>query len=179
MVDVVRLDFTQPPPGYRIGPGVDDAGAGCLWWMRGLQGDQGHRGDIAADAAKATACAWAHYKAETDPPGMYELWYGVFAANIAPPYLEGASALEREVAIRAAGWVWHDRRHALVKALEDEGMQIPLWPALLTRTDADCAACESWLKRGPAWAADDFPTVLKALARPCGPHCDCEANGHD
>lgn len=168
MTDVVRLDFTKPPP-------VD------LFSLRGL--------DLLPPSIQAEkiANAWDGYKHRYDPPGL-ELWQTRLRGGGVDQEVWVFSGAGAKVGIdwfvekaeaRVAAWAWHDRRHALVKALEDEGLQIPLWPALLTRTDDDCAACESWLTRGPAWAADDFPTVLKALARPCGPHCDCEANGHD
>ena len=159
---IKRLDYKYPPPGYS------------------------YAAELGTDAIQT---AWVHYAERHDPPGLSVGCYGgsVFWVHDAAgspllgPFACGASGDERrgaEIRARAAAWACYDRRHKLAIDLEEVGVQITLWPAVLSFTDGDCAACESWLTRGPAWEANDFPTVLKALARPCGPHCDCEANGH-
>lgn len=92
-------------------------------------------------------------------------WYGDFAAGT-PSTLASreGTAIVREQEIAHLARDWHDRRRRLVDRLEAEGVQLDMWPAALRWPEDACLDCEAWLARGPAWASDDFPAVLRALA---------------
>ncbi len=92
-------------------------------------------------------------------------WYGEFAAGTSStPASRDGTAPVREQEIDRLAEGWHNRRRALVDRLEAEGVQINMWPAALRWPEDACLDCEAWLARGPAWASDDFPAVLRALA---------------
>lgn len=139
MADVALLDFSGPPPGYAA-------------WKNGKRADDRH--------------AWAKYKAENDPPGMYEVWYGAFATNIAPPFKEGASALLRQAAIRAAAWRWYEARVELYNILRKLNPPREFWPLILTWSDGEWIEVHTFLVENAdviaLGAADTltFPTVL-------------------
>ncbi len=92
-------------------------------------------------------------------------WYGEFAADT-PSTVDArdgtAAVREQEIAHLARDW--HDRRRQIVGRLEAEGVQLNMWPAALRWPERACLDCEAWLARGPAWAPDDVPAVLRALA---------------
>jgi hypothetical protein len=132
---VEMLDFTKPPPGYRIsGPPSQKA---------------------QTDAA--IVGAWGTYKREHDPPGMWSEWeaddkhfdpmgdgdWTVDFANTDGFRINAAhgrhpSSGGPEFA-RSAAWAWHDRRHAL--ALRDKAAHQNVKATMaeyLAMTDADC-----------------------------------------
>ena len=81
------LDYTTPPPGYRI-----DEQDGEFDWYVGddVSPDNGNASLITTEA-DALREAWEDYKAEHHPPGL-------------PPC---------HADHRAAAWAWHDRRRAI------------------------------------------------------------------
>jgi hypothetical protein len=119
-----RLDYSKPPPKYTA--------AGSMWshphrTERGGFVDARPVAMYAAGEAAALAAAWAHYKAEHDPPGFLitgdeeadaggpgcAAWLlpdGLAAVGSAVGYHDGYTATADA---RAAAWAWHDRRHAL------------------------------------------------------------------
>lgn len=157
---VEMLDYSKPPPGYRID-------------------------DVDATAGLAVSRhAWAHYKAEHDPPGMWteyeaddphfepdgagEQSFGVTLANGQRLTLDsdGSSGPDdgRDHA-RAAAWAWHDRRLALTAQLEAAGIDGVLmrvmeragpWPRCLTWSDDQVAEVERWLRN-----STEMPEVLR------------------
>lgn len=140
MADIARLDFTRAPPGYTdwkplpSGRPVDDR------------------------------MAWTRHKTEHDPPGV-EQWYVAFADGCRVIVSRGdRDHPDARRARRLGTWPWYERRHKLVADLEAEGVQIDMWPWALWFSNDNCSACEEWLKRGPAWSPDDFPSVLRRLA---------------
>jgi hypothetical protein len=130
--EVARLDYSKPPPGYRI-----DEQDGEFDWYVGddVSPDNGNASLITTEA-DALREAWEDYKAEHDPPGC-DSW----------------SADWDEAEARTAAWAWHDRRHALAA----NGLQW-LWPACLTWTDDQVAEVEHWLADSTA----EMPEALRA-----------------
>lgn len=156
MADIDRFDFTNPPPGHFL----DEFDKAMV--------RQGH------GKPRTIAAARARWKEKRDPPGM---WVGervlhqgriaetVHAYGVGETMVDwfiGDAAAEMA---RAAAWTHYDRRLALIADLEGVGITLDMWPAALLWTGGDCMACEDWLKRGPAWDPNDFPTVLRALAQ--------------
>jgi hypothetical protein len=157
---------------------MQDAGdnAGGWFWIRGPQGGDGHRGDIGATETDALAAAWAHHKAEHDPPGMQVFvwpkekasdpptaWCVALRGKVHFAAFEGA---EGETTARAAAWAWHDRRRAIaidIYARTCGGKALAvLMSAAITWTDAECAEVE-------AYAALPFPCSVDMPAPPRGP----------
>ena len=110
MADVARLDFAGPPPWYAAWKALPS----------GKPADDRH--------------AWAKYKAENDPPGMYEVWYSAFASDT--PAVSG-TGLVREAAIRAAAWRWYEARVELYNILRKINPPREFWPVILTWSDQD------------------------------------------
>ena len=144
---IERLDYSKPPPGYRVG-----RKGFCLYAQEGEH--VGIVTRIASSTAEALAAAWAHYKAEHDPPGM-----DVLETN--DEYADGWcftvgemlwSAEWSEVDARAAAWAWYDHRHAFAAAVEKRD-GASAWPACLTWV----AEVERWLQDGAA----EMPEVLR------------------
>lgn len=163
---VARLDYSKPPPGY------------AAWTFRGASiGGQVYQ-TAEGEQVGTLKMAWGGYKTENDPPGYFvdgsvpnaffvlckgRAVLGPFTARTADDY----GVVERlpgpaPVRTRAYAWAWHDRRLALVARLEDEGVQLDMWPHALTWTDGECAECERW--PGMRALPDDFPAVLRRLA---------------
>lgn len=185
MSDVQRLDYSKPPPGYRVE--VDSLG---IW---GWEGGGGCFDSVVGEG-DARASAWTHYKARNNPPGMTVIGEGGTAmANRPRPcrwriHILGApSRYYRETRSLACTEAWglHDRRLALASKLEaalvvdDEafrgrkiltvvpageaqhfdGEQRPYtaWPRCLTWSDDQVAAVERWLVDSTA----EMPEVLR------------------
>lgn len=141
--DVERFDFAEPPPGHFWDVGNRN---------RGLV-RQGH------GRARHITEAWSRWKEKRDPPGMYEVWYRAFAANIEPPYPKGAGAREREEAIRSAAWRWYEARLELYNILCKLNPPREYWPVILTWSDQDWLDVHAFLVE----RADGliFPQVLR------------------
>jgi hypothetical protein len=151
--EVARLDYSKPPPGYRI-----DEQDGEFDWYVGddVSPDNGNASLITTEA-DALREAWEDYKAEHDPPGL-----DVGEIEEEAPENDGWcftvgcdswSADWDEAEARTAAWAWHDRRHALAA----NGLQW-LWPACLTWTDDQVAEVEHWLADSTA----EMPEALRA-----------------
>jgi hypothetical protein len=175
------LDYTKTPPRYELGNRADEddrlvisdegeelvsfrAGGITPWaWNdpTGLSMDSCGDADSQDEALSA---AWAHYKAEHDPPGMQVFvwpkekasdpptaWCVALRGKVHFAAFEGA---EGETTARAAAWAWHDRRRAIAydiysRTCGGKALTV-LMAAALTWTDAECAEVE-------AYAALSFP----------------------
>lgn len=123
MGDIQKLDYSKPPPGFRI------------------SGPPSHREHTQA----AIRDAWAHYKANSDPPGMLTGSYGdtVFWVHVQVdgdlpvdgPFRadEQGGVSQAEAACRAAAWAWYDARLGLANT------HSAAWPECLGYTDETCA----------------------------------------
>ncbi len=154
---IERLDYSKPPPGYRVSPPEDD-------------------GLSFADHAEAMSDCWMEYKAEHDPPGMEVFCWPKEKASDPPTAwcvaLRGkvhfaaftepepdACRPNAETEARMVAWAWHDRRHALAARIEtgeEYGQDLP-WPRCLTWTDEQVAEVERWLTDSTA----EMPEVLR------------------
>ena len=147
--ETARLDYSKPPQGYevaRLNVGAHIPPIMPWAWCILEQSGRWEEDGGFADEPAAVAASWAHYKARNDPPSLRVL-VGL-GCDI--------------VGMRVAAWAWHDRRHALVARLEDEGVQVDMWPHALVWTDSECLECERW--PGMRALPDDFPAVLRSLA---------------
>lgn len=162
MSDVQRLDYSKPPPGYRV-----EADSLGIWGWEG----GGDCFDSVVGEGDARASAWAHYKASNDPPGMWSgqargehpggYGYALMESSHEHP-LE--ADFERIDEARAAAWAWYDRRLALAERLSSglgdrlgrcDGLV--LWPVILTWSDEQAAEVERWLVDSTA----ELPEVLR------------------
>lgn len=154
-VQVERLDYSRPPPGYEIVWSRREGDFGVAvghWWRAGrLWSSEPH-----GEECLTIAAAWAHYKAESDPPGL-QTWeghddaywrFGVEREGVSRP---GAFGEQSEA--RAAAWAWHDRRHALMRMFEQAAEvvdsvalsldhEVLAWPDVLTWSDEAVASSE-------------------------------------
>lgn len=142
MSDVQRLDYSKPPPGYRV-----EADSLGIW---GWEGGGGCFDSVVGEG-DARASAWTHYKAHNDPPGLdVNAWgfgrRGTDAAWWRPLFSDAALASSR-----AAAWAWYDRRLALAEQLSSKlGNRLGrcdglvLWPVILTWSDEQAAEVERW-----------------------------------
>lgn len=158
--DAAWLDYTKPPPGYRI-----DEQDGEFDWYLGddVSPDNGNASVITTEA-EALRQAWEDYKNEHDPPGMQVFvwpkekasdpptaWCVALRGKVHFAAFEGA---EGETTARAAAWAWHDLRRAIAydiysRTCGGKALTV-LMAAALTWTDAECAEVE-------AYAALPFP----------------------
>ncbi len=152
------LDYTKPPPGYRVGRNGFSLFAQDGEHVRIVT-------RIASSTAEALAAAWSHYKREHDPPGVEVFvwpkekasdpptaWCAALRGKVHFAAFEGDKG---EAEARAAAWAWHDRRRAIVLDIDDQtcsgGKHIGAWMAIaLAWTDDECAEVE-------AYAALPFP----------------------
>ena len=170
--EIAHLDYSKPPPGYLVHDLNDDG-----WWWRIDEPEDGCTAPFETEA-EAIAAAWAHYKAHNDPPGIatapddsLPLFHPLrlrgrcrwtILVTVGGVQFGGEAVAADQPAARVAAWAWHDRRHALVARLEDEGVQVDMWPHALVWTDSECLECERW--PGMRALPDDFPAVLRSLA---------------
>jgi hypothetical protein len=157
-----RLDYSWPPAGYTL--------HGEHEWSVDSTGYWGSNGTD-ADSRKHTGLtrAWTHFKANSDPPGLTEIFQ--CAGRVDGKVVRGwkfrfgiasdeALYPDREAA-RAAAWAWHDRRHALAELLGRVAASIvregDAWPRILTWADKQVAEVERWLRDSTA----EMPEVLR------------------
>lgn len=132
MINILRLDYSKPPPGWDVaGP-----------WPAGL-----------------IVAAWKDYKREHDPPGMTEIFGcgGMVDGEIVRGLKFRFGIASDEVLYadrdkaRAAAWAWYDRRDNIADALviftmpSSASVRSPFWPRCLTWTDEQVAEVERWL----------------------------------
>lgn len=134
---VERLDFTGPPPGFKI----DTRG-----WTVVATGRRGWLGFHATGLTPLTY-AWSTYKAENDPPGMRSRGAQVFVGARLVATQNGWTRAQA----RGAAWAWYERRLALVTRPDFgqvflEGAQGPFWPRCLTWPDEQVASVEEVLR---------------------------------
>lgn len=169
-LQVERLDYSRPPPGYTVADELE--GDEPSWTVR-FDGDVV---DSGMTRERAFAFAWELYKAENDPPGMW-IESGGFAEDDLVFWGVGherdddnATASTSYGAARAAAWAWHDRRHALARMFEQAAEIMgrpafpsdpaPAWADMLTWSDEQVAAVECWL------AGDRLKTTRTTMRRP-------------
>lgn len=155
----IRVDYSQPPPRYEIR--VEFEGGRAFGSGPGFKCVEGGSDDSLAEADVQSA-AWAHYKRRHNPPGMHIFDdLSSYRWRLTSARMEGPPTRTEDEA-RADAWEWHDPRHELALALEGEGVQLDLWPAALTLTDAEVAECKEWLPT--ASASTSFPNALLRLS---------------
>lgn len=119
---VEQLDYSKPPPGYRIAWRTH----GAREWVFAVDGRDAL--EQFASEVDAITAAWSHAKVAADPPGVMHCGplalYVTFGPGL-PKFLS-----------RAAAWAWYDRRLALAHT----GVA---WPLVLTWSDEACAAAEA------------------------------------
>ena len=148
---VERLDYTNAPPGYRVGR------KGFILYAQ----DGEHVrivARIASSTAEALAAAWAHYKREHDPPGFTVRgfrfgagWVADVAVGIKPTAEstlvlvdDNGAVFVDACAARVYAWAWHDRRHALAE--RDRALRPHLPESItgyLAMSDDDCKLAEA------------------------------------
>lgn len=144
---VARLDYSKPPPGYR------------------LFGDTGFAAPVGGESTPwvAAQCprdpldaAWDHYKAHNDPPHLHP---NDSSERMAAAFLCPVAEW------RAAAWAWHDHRHRMIdRGLAFRGVgwaSLNPWPRCLTWTDKQVDDVEHWLWDSTA----EMPAVLQTEAR--------------
>lgn len=108
------LDYSKPPPGYRV------TFSESCWWASDPR-DQFIGDETFATQRLALVAAWAHYKAEHDPPGIETVpTMGNGAAFVMPDSpLWGSNVpvvlpwVGKYISAGTAAWAWHGRRHEL------------------------------------------------------------------
>lgn len=149
---IAMLDYSKPPLGYRVEQGIDGFVVIDPQMVRHSAAMQNLGHGWRLDVAEARA--WAHYKAEHDPPGLTVQSFRARALGLPDPKA------------RATAWAWHDRRLAIVVDVDEQtcggGKDLAAWlTKALAWTDAECAEIESY-------AALPFPRSVdmpKALQR--------------
>lgn len=87
MAKILRIDYSEPPPGYHLHEGEDCNGeppdmagvGGCLatdYWPTWYWVCEDDAGPTSREKPVAIADAWADYKVRNNPPGM---WSGFYA----------------------------------------------------------------------------------------------------
>ena len=157
MTDVVRLDFTAPPPGYTR----DERRTGYLR-------------DIYDDLVGPLADAWNHYKARHDPPGVRVIVRpGPKALRLLRiDHDDGDTTLvsaPRDISeASAAAWRWYEARLTLYNILRKINPPREFWPLILTWSDDEQIEVRTFLVKNAAvimlGGADvlTFPQVLRA-----------------
>lgn len=183
---VTRLDYSKPPPMYRI----DEQDSEWDWSCGDpVNPDDGNASFITSEA-EALAAAWSHYKGEHDPPGMVVHHVSWWPAALSSQGPLGGDTTSHAFA-RAAAWAWYDRRLALADRLdggtfcpechsqdahvepidaktttqpwctecdvEMGGLFDDLWPRCLTWSDEQASEVERWLVDSMA----EMPEVLR------------------
>jgi hypothetical protein len=160
---VERLDFSKRPPGYSDRPHCERSGC---------------------DANMMDAEAWAHYKAQHDPPSISVVWepderwdeksdgeWHVVTTVTGPTTIlwhRTCGFVEKELRkpdVRTLAWASYERSLALAVKLEattEDSHPLtsycpPPWPCCLTWTDREVAAVERWLTDRTA----EMPEVLR------------------
>jgi hypothetical protein len=162
-MQIEMIDYSNPPPGHTLEADRDEHGD--------IEWDGLHETEVAALSA-----AWAHYKAEHDPPGLLvdeldpgwsfyvmmdstraSLWSSSLPSPASYPVLAVGGPFSGRPEARAAAWAWHDRRHALARDVADQLGEPDSATALLSKmlpwTDAECEEVE-------AYAALPFPRSI-------------------
>ena len=164
------LDYSKPPPGYveDFARRVGDFGVAVGWWVNGR---------CYKTEAKALAAAWAHYKAEHDPPGLTEIFGcgGLVDGGVVRglKFRFGIASDEKfypdRAAARAAAWAWHDRRHAIAVDIEEQtGGQVDagaLLSKIIAWTEAECTDVEAYAAL-PFPRSVDMPAALRRVLLP-------------
>jgi hypothetical protein len=161
------LDYSKPPPGIHVRretlgglvhPHTPPEMLGWIW-HDGEPGDatSGERVGPEAGERGAVDLAWAHYKAENDPPGLLvynepeQIPGGVWMVDVLG---EGGyfADYRSQSEARDAAWTRHDRRHALILTLAaqmagflDREAAADLLAKALAWTEADCAEMDIFL----------------------------------
>lgn len=196
------LDYNKPPPWYRVdeqddgewdfGGGMQQAvrlamlcktacGRARSGWDWSVGGDVPSDGNahLITTEDDALAAAWAHYKAERDPPGMWsgqargEHDGGYGFANMEADHEHPLDAdFERIDDARAAAWAWHDSRRAIVLDIDEQtcsgGKHLGAWLSLaLAWTDAECTEVETYAAL-PFPRGIDMPAPLQRVLLPEG-----------
>ncbi len=170
---IERLDYSKPPPGYRI-----DEQDGEFDWYVGddVSPDNGNASLITTEA-DALREAWEDYKVENDPPGV---WAGQARGEHPGGYGFGLMEADHEHPLdadceriddaRAAAWDWHDRRRAIVVDIDDQtcsgGRGLAAWLAsALAWTEAECSEIEAYAAL-PFPRSVDMPQALQRVLLP-------------
>jgi len=169
----IWLDYNKPPPGYRI----DEQDDGEWDWSVGGDVPSDGNAHLITTESDALAAAWAHYKSEHDPPGM---WSGQARGEHPGGYgfaLMGSdhghpieADFERIDDARAAAWAWHDRRRAIVVDINDQtcsgGRELAAWLArAIAWTEAECSEIEAYAVL-PFPRSVDMPQALQRVLLP-------------
>lgn len=151
--DAAWLDYTKPPPGYHV--------------------------DLHGDFAAALALVWSDYKAEDDPPSM---WAGQARGEHPGGYGFALMGTDHEHPIeadferiddaRAAAWVWHDRRRAIITDIDEQtcngGKALAAWLSrALLWTNSECEEIERYVAL-PFPRSVDMPAPLQRVLLPEG-----------
>ena len=153
--DVERLNYSEPPPGYKVGQESE-----AQWyWVRGPVDGEGYRGDVAIGEGAALAAAWTHVKVHHDPPGVYRC--GPLAL-----YVTFGPGLPRFLS-RTEAWAWYDCRLGLAEKWQriyDTDGDARQLAAVRYRGADDETAFDNWWPRCLAWSSEQVANVERWLS---------------